>query len=457
MTFMPAQETRILYRHIGLPGWDASIGCYMKDGGYSVLKNTVSRDRGELCEEVLKSGIKGRGGAGFPMGMKWKFLDRKSGKPIYLICNADESEPGTCVDREIIYKDPHQLIEGIMCAAYAIGAKQAFIYIRGEYINGYRVLMKALSEARELGFVGENVCGSGYSCDINVTRGAGCYICGEETGLISSLAGKRAYPRIKPPYFPAVMGLYDCPTVVNNVKSLCWVPLIFKEGGEAVSKIGVPGDPGTYVWGVSGLVQRPGRYEIASGGCTLGELLYDLCGGPLPGRTFKAVIPGGSSMKILRWDEKFSIRNKDGSVRELRCEDIPLDGPDLMACGTALGSAGVIVMDNTVDMVEAMANLNAFYAHESCGQCTPCREGSLWISRITKRICSGGGRPADIELLQSLADNVCGRTICAHGEGMAWPVQSSVAKFREEYEAKIARQAAGEGMARLDKNSYRLV
>ncbi len=454
---MPAQETRILYRHIDAPNWNPTIDCYLQDGGYKILADTVKRNQEQLCAEVLKSNIKGRGGAGFPMGMKWKFLDRKSGKPIYLICNADESEPGTCVDREIIYKDPHQLIEGIMCASYAINAKQAFIYIRGEYINGYRVLVKAIEEARAKNFVGKNICGSSFSCDITVVRGAGCYICGEETGLISSLAGKRAYPRIKPPYFPAAMGLYDCPTVVNNVKTLCWVPIIFRDGGEAVSKIGSAGDPGTYVWGVSGLVQKPGRYELVSGSCTLGELLYDLCGGPLPGRTFKAIIPGGSSMKVLRWDETFKIKDKEGNVKELRCPDIPLDGPSLMSCGSALGSAGVIVMDNTVDMVEAMANLNAFYAHESCGQCTPCREGSLWISRITKRICAGGGRMEDIDLLKNIADNICGRTICAHGEGLAWPVQSNVSKFREEYVSKIERQLAGEGMARLDKNSYRLI
>lgn len=454
---MPVTENRILYRHIDLPNWSNSIDAYIADGGYKILADTVKRKPEELCEEVVKSGIKGRGGAGFPMGMKWKFLDRKSGKPIYLVCNADESEPGTCVDREIIYKDPHQLIEGIMCAAYAINAAQAFIYIRGEYVNGYRILVKAIADAKAKGFVGKNVCASAYSCEINVTRGAGCYICGEETGLLSSLMGGRAYPRIKPPYFPAAMGLYDCPTVVNNVKSLCWVPLIFRDGGEAVSKIGSPQDPGTYVWGVSGQVQKPGLYEITSGACTLGELLYDLCGGPLPGRTFKAIIPGGSSMKILRWDEKFTIKNPDGSAKEIRTEDIRLDGPSLTACGSALGSAGIIVMDNTVDMVEAMANLNAFYAHESCGQCTPCREGSLWISKVTKRICEGRGKLSDPDLIKSLADNIAGKTICAHGEGMAWPVQSNVAKFKDEYISKIERQLAGEGAARLDKNSYRLI
>ncbi len=454
---MAAVENRIIYEHIGLEGWNTSIEKYMSAGGYDALRDTVVRPRGELCAEMEKSKIKGRGGAGFPTGMKWKFLDRKSGKPIYLVCNADESEPGTCKDRQIIYKDPHKLVEGVMCTAYAIGAAQAFVYIRGEYINGYRILMKAISDARHMGFVGADVCGSGYSCDITVCRGAGCYVCGEETGLISSLAGGRAYPRIKPPYFPAAMGLYDCPTVVNNVETLCWVPIVFRRGGDYVSKIGNPADPGTHIWGVSGLVQRPGCYEISSGGATLGELLYDLCGGPLSGRRFKAVIPGGSSMKILKWDEKFALKNPDGSAREIRTEDIPLDAPSFQACGTSIGSCGVIVMDNTVDMVEALSNLNQFYAHESCGQCTPCREGTLWMSRITRRISEGWGRKEDVELLLSIADNMCGRTICALGEGAAWPTQSNVSKFREEYYEKIRRQQTVGGQARCDNNAYRLI
>lgn len=454
---MAISENRIIYEHIGLEGWNASIEKYIESGGYRILAETITRDKSELCAEMEKSKIRGRGGAGFPIGMKWKFLDRKSGKPIYLVCNADESEPGTCKDRMIIYEDPHKLIEGIMCASYAIGAAQAFIYIRGEYVNGWRVLENAISEARAKGFVGKNICGSEYSCDITVARGGGCYVCGEETGLISSLEGGRGYPKIKPPYFPAVMGLYDCPTVVNNVESLCWVPVVFDKGGEAVSKMGVPSDPGTHVWGVSGLVQKPGRYEITTGSCTLGELLYDLCGGPLAGRRFKAIIPGGSSMKILRWDEKFKVKNSAGEIIERRVEDIPLDAQSFMDCGTAIGSCGVIVMDNTIDMAEALANLNQFYAHESCGQCTPCREGSLWISRITKRICDGWGKEEDIDLLLSIADNICSRTICAHGESVAWPVQSNVGKFKEEYLEKIDRQRATGGQARLDNNAYRLI
>lgn len=454
---MAAQEDRIIYSHIGLEGWNASIEKYLESGGYRILAETVKRPREELCDEMSKSNVKGRGGAGFPIGRKWSLLDRKSGKPIYLVCNADESEPGTCKDRLIIYEDPHRLIESIMCAAYAINAAQAFIYIRGEYINGYRVLIEAIEEAKKKNFVGKNVCGGDYSCEITVTRGAGCYVCGEETGLLSSLMGGRAYPRIKPPYFPAVMGIYDCPTIVNNVESLCWVPIVFDKGGEAVSKIGVPGDPGTHIWGVSGQVQKPGRYEIATGACTLGELLYDLCGGPLAGRRFKAVIPGGSSMKILRWDEKFNFKMPDGSMKEIRTEDIPLDSGSFMQCGTAIGSCGIIVMDNTVDMVEAAANLAQFYAHESCGQCTPCREGTMWMSRIATRICEGWGRKEDVDLLKSVADNIVGRTICALGEGAAWPIQSNVAKFKDEYCAKIERQKKDGGQGRLDNNAYRLI
>ena len=331
---MGAQQTRIIYEHIDVEGWNASIEKYIEAGGYRILSETVKRPQEELCAEMLKSNLRGRGGAGFPVGMKWKFVDRKSGKPIYLIANADESEPGTCKDRLIIYQDPHKLIEGMMCAAYAIGASQAFIYIRGEYINGYRVLINAIEEAKAKNYVGKNICGSEYSCELTVCRGAGCYVCGEETGLISSLAGMRAYPRIKPPYFPAVMGLYDCPTVVNNVETLCWVPIVFDKGGDAVAQMGCPADPGTHVWGVSGLVQKPGRYEILTGSCTLGELLYDLCGGPLVGRRFKAIIPGGSSMKVLKWDDKYKIKNADGSESEIRTEDIPLDAISFQKCGT---------------------------------------------------------------------------------------------------------------------------
>jgi NADH-quinone oxidoreductase subunit F len=362
-------------------------------------------------------------------------VDRKSGKPIYLVVNADESEPGTFKDRYIIHQDPHQLIEGIMITCFANNVKQAYIYIRGEFPEGARILEQAIAEARAAHFCGPNILGTEYGCEIYVHRGAGAYICGEETGLIESLEGKRAYPRIKPPYFPAVLGLYQCPTIVNNVETLCHVKIIADIGGEAYSKIGTPNNTGTRIYCVSGHVQRPGYYEYECGRITMGELLYDVCGGPLPGRTFKAVIPGGSSAKVLRFGETFTVKNKDGSTRTLTVEDIPLDFDTLAACGTMGGSGGVIVMDDSVNMVDALANINAFYAHESCGQCTPCREGSLWMKKITTRMVHGQARAEDGALLKSVADQIAGRTICAFGEACSWPTQSFIAKFGDEFKA----------------------
>jgi len=454
-------ERRIIYRHVDEPGYATDLACYQRNGGYEVLKKIVARKPEELCKEVQDSGLKGRGGAGFPTGLKWTFLDRKSGKPVYLICNADESEPGSYKDRQIIYKDPHQLIEGLLCSAFAIQAKLAFIYIRGEMFEGAKILERAIEEAKAANFAGNNILGSGYSVDIIVHRGAGCYICGEETGLIESLEGKRGYPRIKPPFFPAVLGLYNCPTIVNNVETLCQVKHILDMGGKEFAKIGAAGDSGTHIWGLSGHVMRPGYYEIEAGKATIRDLLYDLAGGPPPGRTFKAIIPGGSSMKILRVGEKFKIKLPDGSPGEWGVLDIPLDGGSFMQCGTAMGTGGMIVMDDSTDMVEALANLNEFYAHESCGQCTPCREGSLWLKRVTNRVCEGGGRIEDIDLVKSIADQIAGRTICAHGEAVAWPVQSNVPKFRDEWEAKIraqiqAREHAN-GEATATRKGQRLV
>lgn len=442
---MAVQERRIIYRHVDEEGYSNDIECYERHGGYSVLKKAIGAKPEELREEVLTSGLRGRGGAGFPTGMKWKFLDFKSGKPIYLVCNADESEPGTYKDRQIIYQDPHQLVEGMMISAYAIGAKQAFIYIRGEFINGARILERAIEEARAKNYLGDDILGSGYSCDLVVHRGGGAYICGEETGLIESLEGKRGYPRIKPPYFPAALGLYMCPTIVNNVESLCQVKHIIEMGGAEFAKIGVKGDSGTHIIGVSGHVQKPGYFEIEAGACTFGEVLYDLCGGPLPGRKFKAVIPGGLSMKILKFGERFKGKHPNsGEDYDWGVEDIPMDSISFGLCGTALSTGGAIVMDDSTDMLEAMANINAFYAHESCGQCTPCREGSLWLKKLTGRMTDGHAREQDVDLMKNIADQVAGRTICAHGEALAWPVQSAVPKFRDEYLDKIRKQASGE-------------
>ena len=437
------REKKIIMGKADSSGYRNDLRTYLKNGGYKILGDAVKRKPEDLCAEVEMSGVRGRGGAGFPAGMKWKFLDRRSGKPIYLICNADESEPGTFKDRQIIYKDPHQLIEGMMIAAYAIQAKLAFIYIRGEFFEGARILERAIAEAKAKGFVGDGIAGSKYSCEIVVHRGAGAYICGEETGLIESLEGKRPYPRIKPPYFPAALGLYQCPTIVNNVETLCNVRHIVEMGGSKYANLGHAGNTGTRIWCVSGQVKRPGYYEFENGAVTLGQLIYDVCGGLLPGRTLKAVIPGGSSAKVLRAGERYQGRLKDGTEFDWSLEDVPLDFDGPMAAGSMSGSGGIIVMDDGVDMVEALANLSAFYAHESCGQCTPCREGSLWLKKVTARMMRGGARDEDPDLLLSIANQIEGRTICAFGEACAWPVQSFVSKFKEDFASK-ARQSEAE-------------
>jgi len=439
------EERRLIFRHIGQPGYSDDLDCYLRHGGYSVLRKAVARPPAELVEEVKKSGLRGRGGAGFPCGVKWSLLDRKSGKPIYLVVNADESEPGTFKDRYIIHQDPHQLLEGSIITCFANQVKQAYIYVRGEFPHGARILEKAIAEARAANFVGPNILGTGYSCEIYIHRGAGAYICGEETGLIESLEGKRPYPRIKPPYFPAVLGLYQCPTIVNNVETLCHVKHVVDLGGDAYAKIGTPNNTGTRIFCVSGHVRRPGYFEFEVGKITLGQLLHEVCGGPLPGRTFKAVIPGGSSAKVLKFGERYRGKRKVGMELvdfDWSLEDVPMDFDSLGLAGSMGGSGGVIVMDDSVSMVEALGNINAFYSHESCGQCTPCREGSLWMQRITARMAQGQARPEDGALLKSVADQIVGRTICAFGEACAWPTQSFVAKFGEEFQAYSARNGS---------------
>jgi NADH-quinone oxidoreductase subunit F len=439
------EERRLIFRHIDEPGYSNDLDCYLRNGGYSVLRKAVARPPAELVDEVKKSGLRGRGGAGFPCGVKWGLLDRKSGKPIYLVVNADESEPGTFKDRYIIHQDPHQLIEGTVITCFANNVKQAYIYIRGEFPHGARILEKAIAEARAANFVGPNILGSAYGCEIYIHRGAGAYICGEETGMIESLEGKRAYPRIKPPYFPAVLGLYQCPTIVNNVETLCHVKHIVEMGGDAYAKIGTPNNTGTRIFCVSGHVRRPGYFEFEVGKITLGQLLHEVCGGPLPGRTFKAVIPGGSSAKVLKFGERYRGKRKVGVELvdfDWSLEDVPMDFDSLALAGSMGGSGGVIVMDDSVSMVEALGNINAFYSHESCGQCTPCREGSLWMQRITARMAQGQGRPEDGALLKSVADQIAGRTICAFGEACAWPTQSFVAKFGDEFQTYTPRKGA---------------
>jgi len=442
---MPEQR-RIIFQHIDEPGYTPDLDCYRRHGGYATLAQAVRRKPEELIDEVKKSGLRGRGGAGFPCGVKFSLVDRKSGKPIYLVVNADESEPGTFKDRYIIHQDPHQLLEGIMITCFANNVKAAYIYIRGEFPLGAKILERAIAEARAANLVGPNILGTSYSCEIYVHRGAGAYICGEETGLIESMEGKRPYPRIKPPYFPAVLGLYQCPTIVNNVETLCHVKHIAAIGGEAYSKIGTPNNTGTRIFCVSGHVRRPGYYEFEVGKITLGQLLNEVCGGPRPGRQFKAVIPGGSSAKVLRVGERYKGKRKVGAEMvdyDWGIEDIPMDFDSLAMIGSMGGSGGVIVMDDSVSMVEALGNINAFYAHESCGQCTPCREGSLWMKKITARMVHGAARPEDGALLKSVADQIAGRTICAFGEACAWPTQSFVLKFGDEFKAYAeARKAA---------------
>ena len=438
-------ERRVVFKNIGRSDWTTDIDCYLRDGGYKELKKAVTMSRVEILNEVKTSALRGRGGAGFPTGVKWSFIKPDEKKPVYLICNADESEPGTFKDRYIIHQDPHQLLEGILISCYALNAHTAYIYIRGEFPEGAKILERAIEEARENNFLGKNILGSKFDVEVYIHRGAGAYICGEETGLIESLEGKRAYPRIKPPYFPAVLGLYMCPTIVNNVETLCHVKHIVAMGGAEYSKLGRPGNTGTRIVCLSGDVVRPGYFEIEVGKVTMGQLIYEMAGGMKFGRQLRAVIPGGSSAKVLRADESFKIKEKqpDGSTieREISIDEIPMDFDSLAACGSMAGSGGVIVLDDSRDMLWALNNINEFYAHESCGQCTPCREGALWMKKISDRMLLGGGVMQDPATLKTVADNIAGRTICAFGEACAWPTQSFVEKFPEDFAAQATKSA----------------
>jgi len=454
------QEFKLVLKHADQPGYTPDLDCYLRHGGYEVLKKALTMvtidlpdgkkksPQEQIRDDVMKSGLRGRGGAGFSCGLKWSFVDRRSGKPIYLICNADESEPGTFKDRQIIHKDPHQLIEGIIISCFANDVQLAYIYIRGEMPLGAKLLNQALQEARAKNFLGKNILGRGYDLEIYVHRGAGAYICGEETGLIESLEGKRPYPRIKPPYFPAVLGLYLCPTIVNNVETLCAVKHLVAMGGAEYAKLGTPNNTGTRIVSLSGHVKRPGYYEIETGKATLGQLINDPAfgGGLRDGRKLKAVIPGGSSAKVFRAGEKFKLKRRvDGKdvEQEVDMLDLPYDFDSLIAAGSMSGSSAIIVMDDSTDIVEALANISEFYAHESCGQCTPCREGSLWMSKALHRLTHGEGRRQDADYLVKIADNLPGgRTICAFGEACSWPVQSFVAKFKDEFVAKGAADEA---------------
>ena len=453
-----AQEYRLILKNVDQPGYTPDIDCYLRHGGYEALKKAIflpAKDlpdgkklspQEQIRDDVKISGLRGRGGAGFSCGLKWSFVDRRSGKPIYLICNADESEPGTFKDRQIIYKDPHQLIEGMVIACFANDVHLAYIYIRGEMPDGARILKRALEEAKTKNFLGKSILGTGYDLEIYVHRGAGAYICGEETGLIESLEGKRSYPRIKPPYFPAVLGLYMCPTIVNNVETLAAVKHIVSMGGPEYAKLGTPNNTGTRIVGISGLVKKPGYFEIEVGKATLRDLIFgeNFAGGLRDGRKLKAVIPGGSSSKILKAGETSKLKKKaaDGQMTTVEVDilDVPYDFDTLQAAGTMSGSGAIIVLDDSVDMVKALANLSEFYAHESCGQCTPCREGSLWMSKALHRMTHGKGRKEDADYLSDIAQNIQGRTICAFGEAASWPVLSFVKKFKDEFENLTTNQ-----------------
>jgi NADH-quinone oxidoreductase subunit F len=394
-----------------------------RHGRYSALQKVLEgMQPAELIEEVKKSALRGRGGAGFPTGMKWSFVPKDSPKARYVVCNADESEPGTFKDRPLMEKDPHLLIEGCLLAAYALGAETVYIYTRGEYWFVIEIVDRAIAEAREAGLVGKDILGKGFDCEVYTHPGAGAYICGEETALLNSLEGKRGHPRIKPP-FPAIEGLYGCPTVVNNVETLCAVPWIILNGGEAYQKLGTEKSGGTKLLSVCGHVKNPGVYEVPMG-YPLRDLIYKDCGGMFEGRTLKAVIPGGSSVPIITREE---------------AERVNLDYESMLEVGSMLGSGGVIVMDDSADIFESTYRLLHFYHHESCGWCTPCRDGGDWLEQIFERIAMGGGRHQDLDLILSLARNIEGRTHCPLGDAMVWPITSAMKKFPEDFQAALAR------------------
>jgi len=391
--------------------------------GYEGLRKALAMTPEQVVEAVKASGLRGRGGAGFPTGLKWQFVDKKSPKPKYIVCNADESEPGTFKDHLLMERNPHLMIEGCLIGCFAIGSKAAYIYIRGEFLHMQHILEQAIEDARQAGYVGKNILGSGFDCEVYIHRGAGAYEAGEETALLESLEGKRAQPRFKPP-FPAVAGLWACPTAVNNVETLCNVPLILTRGVEWFTSLGPEKNGGPKLFCVSGHVKRPGVFE-APMRVSLRELIFEYAGGMRDGHALKAVIPGGSSVPILMPDQI----------------DIPASFDDIAKAGSLLGSAAIIVLDDTTDMVWMAENLTHFYRHESCGKCTPCREGTDWLYRLLERLLRGEGSTKDVALLESVAENINGKTLCAFGDAAATPVLTTLKWFRGEYNAYVQRRA----------------
>ncbi len=402
------------------------LDVYVQNGGFNSAQKAFSQTPDDIIDQVKKSGLRGRGGAAFSAGLKWSFMPKTTDKPKYLCINGDESEPGSFKDRQIFEYNPHQLIEGILITCYAIGAKTAYIYIRGEYHKWVKLMQKALDDAYAAGYVGEGMkgkFGTEFFCNIYVHKGAGAYICGEESSLMNSLEGQRGYPRVKPP-FPAQNGLWGCPTTINNVETITNIPPIITKGWEWFSKIGEPKHPGTILFGVSGHVNKRGVYELPSG-TLLTDIIYNYAGGVPGNKNILCVIPGGSSMPPLRGDQ---------------LEGVKMDAESLKAAGSAIGTGGIIVMDEDTDLVRVLARISHFYHHESCGQCTPCREGTGWLEKILKRILAGNGSVNDIDLLVTVANQIEGNTICALGEAAAWPVRFMVTRFRDYFEARVSKE-----------------
>ncbi len=427
---------KILLENIHIEGIN-TYDVYKKQGGYrSVEKAMKTMTPDEVVEEVKKSGLRGRGGAGFPTGMKWSFLAKPEGKPRYLVCNADESEPGTFKDRYLMEKIPHLLIEGMITSSYALGANTAYIYVRGEYYYVIRILEKAIAEAYANGWLGKNILGTGYNLDLYVHPGAGAYICGEETALLESLEGKRGNPRIKPP-FPAVAGLYACPTVVNNVETIAAVVPIVNDGGDEYAKIGIGRSTGTKLISACGNINKPGIYEIEMG-ITCEDFVYsdEYCGGIANGKLLKAVVAGGSSVPIL--PAALFLKTVVGENRLMTYESLSDGG---FVSGTMLGSGGFIAMDEDVCVVRNTWNFTRFYHHESCGQCSPCREGTGWMEKVLHRLEYGHGKMSDIDLLVDVAKKIEGNTICPLGDAAAWPVASAIRHFRDEFEWHVNEPA----------------
>jgi NADH-quinone oxidoreductase subunit F len=396
------------------------IDIYEQNGGYRALRKAVDMNPDAVTQEVKKSNLRGRGGACFPTGLKWTFMPKQSSMPKYLCANGDESEPGTFKDRQIFEFNPHLFIEGALIAAYAMGVSTIYVYIRGEYVSWIEMLQKAVDDAYTHGYIGRNILGTAFSTELYIHRGAGAYICGEESALMSSIEGMRGYPRVKPP-FPAQFGLWGCPTTINNIETLANVPLIIQRGAEWYSQIGMPKHPGPLLFGVSGHVNKPGVYELPTG-VLLTDLIYKYAGGIPGNKKIKAIIPGGSSTMWLRGDEMEGVR---------------MDAESLKAVGTSIGTGGVIVMDEDTDLMRVIARITHFYHHESCGQCTPCREGCGWLEKILTRFVAREAELSDIDLLLDVANNIEGNTICALGDAAAWPVQSFVKKFRAELELRL--------------------